>query len=184
MQKKIVILIAGIGAFFLLAVASSLLNRNRSAKIDPYMEAAKEIHRVESALKEVDEKWQCQSLTVVTPYTYSNPDANTIIYYCCKTSYFETDPAEVTDLNTLAVSQVIELNTVEKSRECEVNGLDAVLCEKDGRAYLCWTITPEVSCVIEYTPDAVEEEVISKMAARFSCQMKNSFLSPFRPNMT
>ena len=32
------------------------------------------------------------------------------------------------------------------------------------RSYLCWTMSPEISSVIEYSPEAVSEESIFRMA--------------------
>ena len=45
-----------------------------------------------------------------------------------------------------------------------VSGLPAAIYQKDGRAYLCWTIMPELSCVIEYDPAVESEEDMLRMA--------------------
>ena len=36
--------------------------------------------------------------------------------------------------------------------------------EFDEHSYLCWTDTPEISYVLEYSPEAVPDEEIVKMA--------------------
>lgn len=36
--------------------------------------------------------------------------------------------------------------------------------EKDGRRFLCWTLSPQETCVLEYSPDAVSEADILRMA--------------------
>ena len=41
---------------------------------------------------------------------------------------------------------------------------DAFQWEMGERSYLCWTITQEISCVIEYSTEAVEYEDIFRMA--------------------
>jgi len=48
--------------------------------------------------------------------------------------------------------------------KCTVSGLPAAIYQKDGQAYLCWTIMPELSCVIEYDPAAESEEDMLPMA--------------------
>ena len=53
---------------------------------------------------------------------------------------------------------------MEESRDCTVGHWPALLCQREGRSYLCWTISPEYSCIIEYDAEAVEEEDIFRMA--------------------
>ena len=69
-----------------------------------------------------------------------------------------------TGLNTDALSMVIDFAQIRNRRECKVNEYDAFQCEIDDRTYLCWTISPKISCVIEYQADAVEEADIFRMA--------------------
>ena len=57
--------------------------------------------------------------------------------------------------------------TVNK-RECTVNEYDAFQCEIADRTYLCWTLSSEISCVIEYDADAIKEENILRMAESVS----------------
>ena len=67
-------------------------------------------------------------------------------------------------MNTNAISAVIDPDDAESCRECTVSNLPAAIYQKDGRAYLCWTITPELSCVIEYDPTTEREEDMLRMA--------------------
>ena len=53
-------------------------------------------------------------------------------------------------------------------RECKVNEYDALLCELGDRSYFCWTLSPELSCVIEYSAGLVEEASIFQMAESVS----------------
>ncbi len=57
-----------------------------------------------------------------------------------------------------------EIANADSIRDCFVNEVPATLYTKGGRAYLCWTVAPEYSFVIEYTPEAVREEEIFRMA--------------------
>ena len=45
-----------------------------------------------------------------------------------------------------------------------VNEYDALLCEIGDRSYLCWTLTPETTCIIEYSANTVNEFDILRMA--------------------
>ena len=44
------------------------------------------------------------------------------------------------------------------------NEYDAFQCEMGERSYLRWTISPEISCVIEYNADVNDEADIFQMA--------------------
>ena len=131
---------------------------------DPNWQIAKKLYNVESALQEIDESWELTSLTQVTPYCYQNPDGDTITYYCCITSYVEDAPTEYSGIHKTALEQVVDLDALENRRNCEVNGLNAVIGELDGQTYLCWTISPTYSCVLEYTTGSVSEADILRMA--------------------
>ena len=131
---------------------------------DPNWQIAKKLYNVESALQEIDESWELQSLTQVTPYCYQNPDGDTITYYCCITTYVEDAPAEYLGLNQTALEQVVDMDILENRRDCEVNEKEAVIGELDGQTYLCWTISPTYSCVLEYTAGTISEDDIFQMA--------------------
>ena len=138
--------------------------RKNSIPNDPELEVAVKLFNVENALKEIDEGWHMNALSKVTPYTYADPDGNTIVYYCCQTVYVGDEIPEMDGLDTTALGLVIDFTAIENRRPCEVNGLGAFQCEMDGRTYLCWTLSPEVSCVIEYSPDVTEESDVFRIA--------------------
>ena len=119
---------------------------------------------MESALQEIDESRELQSLTQVTPYCYQTSDGDTITYYCCITTYVEDIPAEYFGLNQAALEQIVDMDAFENRRDCEVNGLEAVIGELDGQTYLCWTISSTYSCVLEYTAGSIPEADIFRMA--------------------
>ena len=66
------------------------------------------------------------------------------------------------DMN--AIGMIVDLEQMENRRECKVNEYDALLCELGDRSYLCWTLSPEISCMIEYSKGSVEEASIFRMA--------------------
>ena len=131
---------------------------------DPNWQWAEKLYDVESALQEIDESWELKALTQVTPYCYQNPDGDTITYYCCITTYVGDEPSEYFGINQAALEQVVEMDALENRRDCEVNGLEAVMGELDGKTYLCWTISPTYSCVLEYTAESASEADILRMA--------------------
>ena len=164
MKKKlrwcagIIVLIAVI----ILGVWQYIEVRNRQT--DPDWKLAQQIYNMENALKEVDEDYECKSISKVTPYTYADPAGNTIVYYCCQTTYLADGYGENTGMNTEALGMVVDYAKMENKRDCKVNEYDAFQCEIDDRTYLCWTISPEVSCVIEYSADTIAEADIFRMA--------------------
>ena len=131
---------------------------------DPNWQIAKEIYKVENALKEVDADYECQSVAKVTPFPYTDSEGNAIVYYCIQTDYLENESGDDTRLDINAISMVVDMTQIENKWECKVNRYDAYLCELGDRSYLCWTLSPELSCVIEYSKGSVDEAVILLMA--------------------
>ena len=164
MKKK---LLWGVGIFALLALVVLGVLRYievRNRQTDPNWKLAEQIYKMENALKEVDEDYACKSLSKVTPFSYTDSEGNIITYYCCQTTYIEDEYGDDTGLNTDAIGMVIDFTQIQNRRECKVNEYDAFQCEMGERSYLCWTISPEISCVIEYDADAIDEADIFRMA--------------------
>lgn len=136
----------------------------RNRQTDPNWKLAEQIYNMENALKEVDEDYACKSLSKVTPFSYTDSEGNTIVYYCCQTTYIEDVYGDDTGLNTDAIGMVINFAQIKNRRDCKVNAYDAFQCEVGDRSYLCWTISPEISCIIEYGADTIGEKDIFKMA--------------------
>ena len=136
----------------------------RNHQTDPNWQIANEIYKVENALKEVDEGYECQSVSKVTPFTYTDSEGNTIVYYCCQTAYLENESGGNTGLDMNAIGMVVDLELIENKRDCKVNEQAAFLCELGDRSYLCWTLSPEISCVVEYSKGVIDEASIFRMA--------------------
>ncbi len=156
MKKRTWLYIAAVCILLSLAVAISFANRPT-----PQEEEKDVLNQVENTLKDEREK---QTETKVFDLVYADDDGNTIVYHVCTTTYYEANATEQTGLNTDAIAAVIPPEEAESCRECTVSDLPAAIYEKDGRAYLCWTIIPELSCVIEYDPAIVSEEDMLRMA--------------------
>ena len=142
----------------LLILAVSIIIDNHTTPQDEMMDM---LNRMENAL---GDEWKKQTVTEVSDLVYSDDEGNTIVYHVCTTTYYEADSAKQTGLNTDAISAVISPDEAESCRKCTVSGLPAAIYQKDGRDYLCWTITPELSCVIEYDPAVESEEDMLRMA--------------------
>ena len=136
----------------------------RHRQTDPNWKLAEQIYKMENALKEVDEDYACKSLSKVTPFIYTDSAGNTITYYCCQTTYPADKYGKYTGLNTDAIGMVIDFTQIQNRRECKVNAYNAFQCEMGEHSYLCWTISPEISCVIEYSADVNDEADIFRMA--------------------
>lgn len=165
MKKKIFAIIAACVALVIVIAGAVNGVKIYQREQDPNWQIAKKLYSVESALQEIDESWELQSLTQVTPYCYQNPDGDTITYYCCITTYVDDEPTEHFGINQSALEQVVAIDALENRRDCEVKGLEAVIGELDGQTYLCWTISPIYSCVLEYTAGSISEADIFRMAA-------------------
>ena len=136
----------------------------RNRQTDTNWKLAQQIYNMENALKEVDEDYECKSISKITPFTYTDSKGNSIVYYCCQTTYVEDEYGETTGLNTDAIGMVIDFARIQNRQDCKVNAYDAFRCEMGEHSYLCWTISPKISCVIEYSPDVNGEADILRMA--------------------
>ena len=155
-MKKKICFIATIGIVCILFFTIMLVKRPT-----PRDKMIAMLEQVENAL---GEEWEKQTVTKVSDLVYSDDQGNNIIYHICTTTYYEEDIKKQTVLNTSAISAVIDPDEAESFRECTVSGLPAAIYQKDGQAYLCWTIMPELSCVIEYNPAVESEEDMLRMA--------------------
>ena len=169
MKKKIWLSIAIICILSIFVVAFTFINR-----LTPENQMMDMLSRLENAL---GDEWKKQTVTKVSDLIYSDGSGNNIVYHVCTTTYYEADANEHTGLNIEAISAVISPDESESYRECTVSGLPAAIYQKDGRAYLCWTIIPEISCVIEYDPAVESEENMLRMAESVPAN-KNGNISP------
>ena len=85
-------------------------------------------------------------------------------YYCCITSYLNEEPSELGGLNKAALDMVVDIDNLENRSDCKVGSWDGVQGELEGLTYLCWTVSPKYSCVMEYTAGTVTEEDVFRMA--------------------
>ena len=121
------------------------------------------VKRIEEAMQEVDPDFKSLGYTEVTKISYEIEGGGDIQYYYCKTSYFDEIP-ELIGVHLEAIRGVIDPDMAENSREAEVLDYDAIIYTLEGREYLCWSLSPEDSCVLEYTPGTISKDDIWMMA--------------------
>ena len=109
-----------------------------------------------------------ESMSEVRSFEITSPNNPTIYYYCTITSYLSEEPKEITGVNKTALSMVVDMDSLENTRDCKVGNLDAVMGEKDGFHYLCWTYSPKYSCVFKYVEGSVSEKDLFRMAESVS----------------
>lgn len=102
---------------------------------------------------------------VIAQLTYAHKDGgNPIYYYFVKTTYYETDPAKVTGLNTDAFRTVFDPDRAEIAEEMMIQDWYGCLYRLPEKSYLCWTAAPDISYVMEYDPSVVSDADIIRMA--------------------
>ena len=95
----------------IVGIARYSVIKNRES--DPNWQIAHEIYKVENALKEVNEDYECKSVAKVTPFTYTDTEGNTIIYYCIQTAYVENESGDHTGLDMNAIGMVVDMTQIE-----------------------------------------------------------------------
>ncbi len=122
------------------------------------------VQDIEDALNDVKPGWEKKAVTTDTPVTFVDEQGNSIIYHCLITKRYGEDEVTAAGLDTDVLSLVVDIAAADAVRTCRVKEMDALLCRKGTRAYLCWTMSSQYSFVIEYTPDTVPEAEIFRMA--------------------
>lgn len=125
---------------------------------DPQWQMAKEIYNIQAILQDTDENMKLESMSEVRQYEIKRPDGPSIFYYCCISGYLDEESAELIGLNKAAISLVVDVDALENCRNCKVSNSDAVMGEMYGKTYLCWTLSPKYSCVLEYIYKSVTDE--------------------------
>ena len=126
------------------------------------------VERFESAAEEVlgDDVKKVSMTELAATITYGNGnDEDNIYYRILKTTYYEGgDPSSVTGLNTEALNVLFPTEFMDSCEEMMIQNWHGALYKKDNKAYLCWTCDPEVSYVLEYNPNSIDDPEIIKMA--------------------
>lgn len=127
------------------------------------------LERFENAAEEIlgEDIQQVSKTELVATLTYGHETdkGNNIYYRILKTTYGEAgDPSSVTGLNTDALNVLFPVDMMDSCEEMMIQDWHGALYKKDDTAFLCWTVDPEVSYVLEYTPSKMPDSEIIKMA--------------------
>ena len=130
---------------------------------EPQDDNMAKVEEILERLREVDSSASLYSSTSYYKIVCSNEAGDEINFYNVKTKYYG-EIKEIDGVHTDAISSVINPIFAESSRTLTIQDKDAIIYTYDGKEYLCWTISPEDSCVIEYEVGVLPEEEIIKMA--------------------
>ena len=81
-----------------------------------------------------------------------------------QTTFYEGDPKEITGLHTETLGVLFPVDSMDSCEEMMIQDWPGALYKKDDTAFLCWTYSPEVTYVLEYTPSHLDDSEIIKMA--------------------
>ena len=162
-KKKILLIVLAI-----VVVAAGVIFAIISQK-EKEMHPEEFLQRFEQAAEEVlgEDIQQVSQTELVATLTYGHETDkdNNIYYRILKTTYGEAgDPSSVTGLNTDALNVLFPVDMMDSCKEMMIQDWHGALYKKDDTAYLCWTVDPEVSYVLEYTPSKMSDSEIIKMA--------------------
>ncbi|MBE6885296.1 MAG: DUF4367 domain-containing protein [Ruminococcaceae bacterium] len=143
-----------------ITVASVMVSCESSEAKDDRIE---QVEKILDQLREVDSSAALYSTTDYYKLVYSNDAGDEINFYNVKTEYYG-EIREIEGVHVDAIRSVIDPIIAEDSRELRINDKEAIIYTYKGREYLCWTLSPEDSCVIEYEPGVFPDEEIIKMA--------------------
>ena len=161
-KKKILLIVVAIvvAAGIIVAVVSQ-----KEKEMDP----EEFLERFEQAAEEVlgEDIQQVSKTELVATLTYGHETDkdNNIYYRILKTTYGEAgDPSSVTGLNTDALNVLFSVDYMDSCEEMMIQDWHGALYKKDDTAYLCWTVDPGVTYVLEYTPSKMPDSEVLKMA--------------------
>ena len=85
-------------------------------------------------------------------------------YRILKTTFYEGGPEKNTGLHTEALGVLFPVDSMDSCEEMMIQDWPGALYKKDDTAFLCWTYSPEVTYVLEYTPSKIDDSESIKMA--------------------
>ena len=118
----------------------------------------------EEVLGEDVRKVSKTELAATLTYGDQNDKDNNIYYRILKTTFYEGGPEEITGLHTEALGVLFPVDSMDSCEEMMIQDWPGALYKKDDTAFLCWTYSPEVTYVLEYTPSKIDDSEIIKMA--------------------
>lgn len=161
-KKKIALIILSVVIVSVGIIVAVRIQKEKEMDFGEFSERLEQA--AEEVLGEDVKKISKTELAATLTYGDKTDEDNNIYYHILKTTFYEGDPAEITGLHTEALGVLFPVDSMDSCEEMMIQDWYGALYKKDDTAYLCWTYSPEVTYVLEYTPSKIDDSEIIKMA--------------------
>ena len=161
-KKKIALIILSVVIVSVGIIVAVRIQKEKEMDFGEFSERFEQA--AEEVLGEDVKKISKTELAATLTYGDKTDEDNNIYYHILKTTFYEGDPAEITGLHTEALGVLFPVDSMDSCEEMMIQDWYGALYKKDDTAYLCWTYSPEVTYVLEYTPSKIDDSEIIKMA--------------------
>ena len=161
-KKKIALIILSVVIVSVGIIVAVRIQKEKEMDFGEFSERFEQA--AEEVLGEDVKKISKTELAATLTYGDKTDEDNNIYYHSLKTTFYEGDPAEITGLHTEALGVLFPVDSMDSCEEMMIQDWYGALYKKDDTAYLCWTYSPEVTYVLEYTPSKIDDSEIIKMA--------------------
>ena len=161
-KKKIALIILSVVIVSVGIIVAVRIQKEKEMAFGEFSERFEQA--AEEVLGEDVKKISKTELAATLTYGDKTDEDNNIYYHILKTTFYEGDPAEITGLHTEALGVLFPVDSMDSCEEMMIQDWYGALYKKDDTAYLCWTYSPEVTYVLEYTPSKIDDSEIIKMA--------------------
>lgn len=161
-KKKIALIILSVVIVSVGIIVAVRIQKEKEMDFGEFSERFEQA--AEEVLGEDIKKISKTELAATLTYGDKTDEDNNIYYHILKTTFYEGDPAEITGLHTEALGVLFPVDSMDSCEEMMIQDWYGALYKKDDTAYLCWTYSPEVTYVLEYTPSKIDDSEIIKMA--------------------
>ncbi|MCF2703133.1 hypothetical protein I6E91_13650 [Enterocloster clostridioformis] len=161
-KKRITILSAIIIAMAVGIIVAVTSHQKKEMNFDEFANCFEK--SAEEVLGEDIKKVSKTELVATLAYGNQNDKDNSIHYRILKTTFYEGDQVEITGLHTEALKVLFPVDSMDSCEEIMIQDWPGALYKKDDTAFLCWTYSPEITYVLEYTPSKIADFEIIKMA--------------------
>lgn len=161
-KKKIALIILSVVIVSVGIIVAVRIQKEKEMDFGEFSERFEQA--AEEVLGEDVKKISKTELAATLTYGDKTDEDNNIYYHILKTTFYEGDPAEITGLHTEALGVLFPVDSMDSCEEMMIQDWYGALYKKDDTAYLCWTYSPEITYVLEYTPSKIDDSEIIKMA--------------------
>ena len=161
-KKKIALIILSVVIVSVGIIVAVRIQKEKEMDFGEFSERFEQA--AEEVLGEDVKKISKTELAATLTYGDKTDEDNNIYYHILKTTFYEGDPEEITGLHTEALGVLFPVDSMDSCEEMMIQDWPGALYKKDDTAFLCWTYSPEVTYVLEYTPSKIDDSEIIKMA--------------------